>query len=184
MIRVCSLWLRQFGRDRQGLAAIEFAMLAPIMILIYFGLTEFSQAYMANRRANHVAAIVADLVAQGEVTSKADISLATQIGDLVIAPFAKEPLSVRITSVTLDKNNRAIIDWSRAHGTGLGTLAKGREFANLPSGIIMKDQSLIIGESHYIYSSSLSTVIKKPMVFRRTYYMRPRSVEMIKCTDC
>lgn len=184
MIRACSLWLKQFGQDRQGLAAIEFALLAPIMILIYFGMTEFSQAYMANRRANHVAAIVADLVAQGEVTSRADIALTAEIGDLVIAPFSAETLSTRITSVTLDGDDNAIIDWSRAHGTGLTALVKGAQFTDLPTGMITEGQSLIVGESHYVYSSRLSTVIKQPMVFTRTYYLRPRSVDMISCTDC
>ncbi len=56
--------LKRLLQDRRGVSAIEFALIAPVMITIYFGLIEFSQGYMAERRAGHVASMVADLVAQ------------------------------------------------------------------------------------------------------------------------
>ena len=39
--------LARFGRDQRGLAAVEFALLAPIMILLYCGLGELTLAMMA-----------------------------------------------------------------------------------------------------------------------------------------
>ena len=47
--------LKRFSRDRRGSAAVEFAFIAPIMLLMYFGLAEMTQAMMASRRAHHVA---------------------------------------------------------------------------------------------------------------------------------
>ena len=184
MKRLIVDWLLRFAEDRKGLAAIEFAMLAPIMLLLYFGMAESSQAYMANRRANHTASIVADLVAQGETTTKAELNRVFGIGELVMRPFGATPLSIRISIVTLDKNGRAIVDWSRGSGTALPARTKGSQYMDLPSGLILQDQSLIIGETTYTYTSSFTQVIKTPLVFSRQYYLRPRSSEKITCADC
>ena len=54
--------LQQFVRDRRGVSAVEFALIAPLMIAFYFGLTEFCQGYMAQKRMGHSAAAVADPV--------------------------------------------------------------------------------------------------------------------------
>lgn len=184
MIRSVRLWLQGFMLDRQGLAAIEFALLAPIMLLLYFGMTEFSTAYLANRRANHTASIIADLIAQSESTSRAEINLAFAIGNLIVEPFDSEPLSVRVTSITMAPDGDAVVDWSRAQGTGLPPLVKGADFANLPENLITSGQSLIVGESHYVYTSGATQVIKAPLTFKRRYFLRPRAMDKIPCKDC
>ena len=56
--------LRRFGRDRQGVAAIEFAVGAPLFILFIIGLIEFSRflwtdnalAYAAEQAARYALA--------------------------------------------------------------------------------------------------------------------------------
>ena len=178
-------WLMQFVHDREGLAAIEFAILAPVMLLIYFGMTEFSQAYMASRRANHMASIAADLIAQSDTTNLADLQRAFDIGDLVLKPFDSAPLSIRITSVMLDKNDRAIVEWSRRDGQGIPALTKGAIFPNLPPDLITEEgQTLIIGESHYVYSSEATRIIQQDLTFHRRYYLKPRTADKITCSDC
>ena len=39
-----------FWRDRRGAAAVEFAFIAPVLIIMYCGLAELSQAMMAQHR--------------------------------------------------------------------------------------------------------------------------------------
>ena len=39
--------LHRLGRDRRGVSAVEFALIAPAMIAFYFGLAEITQALLA-----------------------------------------------------------------------------------------------------------------------------------------
>ncbi|MBP8248028.1 MAG: pilus assembly protein, partial [Phenylobacterium sp.] len=67
-------WLRRFRDDREGVSAVEFALIAPIMILFYFGMAEICQGFMAQKRTQHVASTIADLVAQRETISTATLT--------------------------------------------------------------------------------------------------------------
>jgi len=55
---------RDFKNDKSGVAAIEFALIAPIMIGIYFGLAEIASAIGVDRRVSHTANVLGDLATQ------------------------------------------------------------------------------------------------------------------------
>jgi Flp pilus assembly protein TadG len=43
---------RRFARDRRGVSAVEFALLAPIMVALYLGCVEVSDAVSADRKVS------------------------------------------------------------------------------------------------------------------------------------
>jgi Flp pilus assembly protein TadG len=42
--------LSRFWRDRRGVSAVEFALIAPVLMIFYFGMAELTEAMMAQRR--------------------------------------------------------------------------------------------------------------------------------------
>ena len=52
---------RRIARNNSGVAAVEFAMIVPIMFLLFVGSVEFSQAITVDRRVTQVASSTADL---------------------------------------------------------------------------------------------------------------------------
>jgi Flp pilus assembly protein TadG len=183
--------LRRLLRDRRGVSAVEFALIAPVMITIYFGLIEFSQGYMAERRASHVASMVADLVAQSGGTNIEDLNGVFAIGDMIMRPFSAETLSIRVSSVTVDARGVATVEWSRAKSAkdakGADTLparGRGSPVADLPPDLITDGQTVILGETNYGYASAFGQMIPGGIAFQRNYYLRPRTTDRIACTDC
>jgi len=61
--------LVKLRRATDGIAAVEFALLLPLMLLLYIGSTETMQSVIAARKAYIVARTVSDLVAQTTVTA-------------------------------------------------------------------------------------------------------------------
>lgn len=175
---------RRLAQDAGGVAAIEFALIAPVMILIYFGLVEFSQGYMAQRRANHAASVVADLIAQSDQTNKADLDAVFKVGGLIMRPFSSTPLAVRASSITINPNGIATVEWSYGKSAALPSLARGTRITDLPPEVIAAGQTVILGETQYAYRSALGALLPNPVTFKRKYYLRPRTVERIACADC
>lgn len=172
-------FLRRFGRDGAGVAAVEFALIAPVLILIYFGLTELCQAYMAQRRMSHATSQVADILAQYQVVDKDLIDDTFALGDLVLAPFPATPLSLRVSAVTRGADGVDRVVWSRGKG-----MDKRTGTVVVPAGLIEKGQSIIMSEGSYDFESTLGQVLPGTQTFSRTYWLRPRLVNTIACTGC
>lgn len=174
-----SLFRRLAGDDR-GISAVEFALLAPVLIAFYLGLSEFCQGYMAQKRMGHVASAVADLVAQEESVTKTNLDDIFDIGGLIMKPFSTTALKQRVSSVTRT-GNKITVDWSR--GDGLTARVKGAE-VTIPADLLSDGQSLIISEATYDYDSPADYLMPGLTKFSHTYYLRPRVTDKTLCPDC
>ena len=189
--------LRRFLHDRKGLSAIEFALIAPLMALLYLGLASLTLAMMAERRSGHAAAIVGDLVAQQAqainigilddiiAVGRAIVSPGTprQPGDPLVPPS----LSIRITNVQADAAGAPRVVWCRTAGTGFTQTANGATPPVFSPGLILAGESIIQTELKYNYQSlandlvpSLPAVVK----FSEVQYHRPRRGRVIACSNC
>jgi hypothetical protein len=171
-------FLQRFRRDQSGLSAVEFALLAPVMIMLYFGMVELCQAYMAQKRMSHVTSMIGDLTAQAQIVSQNDLSDIFNIGGRIMRPFSETPLEMRVTSVTRDDNGVVRVDWS--YGRGLEPISGE---IDVPEGLIENKQSLIISEAAYNYESPLDRFFDVANM-SRTFYLRPRSADVVTCTNC
>lgn len=166
--------------DERGVSAVEFALIAPVMIAFYFGMAEFCQGYMAQKRMGHVSAMVADLVAQEEVVGTTNLDDIFQIGELIMKPFSTTPLKQRVSSVT-QTAGIAKVTWSRGHGM---TKRATNEVMTLPTGLISNGESIIISEATYDYDSPVDYLMPTVTRFSHIYYLRPRTVDNVTCTNC
>lgn len=104
---------------------------------------------------------------------------------MIMKPFSADPLAIRVTSVTMGSNGQATVDWSlSSKETILKSLGKDSPIADLPPGLIATGESLIIGETQYKYQSAIKDILPKAIIFERTYYLRPRTVNQVVCTGC
>lgn len=63
-IKTARRWIHNFKANTDGIAAIEFALIAPVMLIFYFGLAEVSLLISADRKTSYAASLVGDLAAQ------------------------------------------------------------------------------------------------------------------------
>lgn len=179
---------KRFRGDRRGVSAVEFALIAPLMILFYSGLTELCQSLIAERKASHVASAVGDLVAQSEsVTSAAAGSGPTSLQDIfdiggsIMAPFDTSTLQMRVTSVTANAQAIGKVDWSVGYG-GYAALVK-QATVTLPMTLSAGD-SVIMAEDKYSYNSPIGFVLPKVQNYSEVFYLRPRRSNQVTCADC
>lgn len=164
--------LSRFSRDRRGTAAVEFAFVAPLMILLYYGLAELTQGMMADRRASHVASIIGDLVAQDIQVNTTEMNDVFNVGKALVAPFPTSTLSMRVSSVTADSTGKATVAWSKVSGTAYPVLSG--TVTGLPADVLKPNGSVIISEATYVYTSSTQQVIPGGITFTQKYHFQPR----------
>jgi Flp pilus assembly protein TadG len=172
-------WLKRFRQDQSGISAVEFAFLAPVMILLYFGMAEVCQAYMAQKRMSHVTSMVADLTAQAQSVTRNDLTDIFNIGNQIMEPFSPGPLQTRVSSVTRDNTGVVRVDWSFGRG-----MTPRTGTVTVPAGLINNGESLILSEAIYDYESPVDRYLPGITKLKRTYYLRPRVVDKVLCSNC
>lgn len=94
--------LGRFRRAQGGVAAIEFALIAPVLLLMYVGGCELARAAMAQRRTSLLARTVADLTALGDTTSpmaRATMDDILSASRLVYGPFDATQAVIRVAAI-------------------------------------------------------------------------------------
>jgi Flp pilus assembly protein TadG len=143
---------RRLVRDQRGVSLIEFAMLLPLMLTLFVGAVEISQAVAIDRKVSIAARSVADLVAQVTSISDTERDNIFAAAKQVAYPFPDTKLKIKISSVKIDANKVAKIDWGDATG-GATKRNKGDVVTSLiPDGIKIANTTVIWGEVEYVYS--------------------------------
>ncbi len=87
MIRSARTFLRRLCGNRDGVSAVEFALIAPVMVLFYVGMVEISLALSVDRKVTNAASALADLVAQDDVITDGEMVDILNAGSAIIAPY-------------------------------------------------------------------------------------------------
>jgi len=160
--------MQRFGGCERGAAAVEFGMIAPILILFHFGSVEFVQAWEAHRRVAHVAAALADLTAQKRAVTQAELDDILKAGELMIAPFPSDQLSVRVSSFVADGSGTVKRVWTVSRNW------KTAGEATLPKDYLAGGESLIVANVAFKHKALFGMVMSPTVMMEKNAYRRPR----------
>lgn len=178
---------RRFLADRQGLGAVEFALLAPILIVVYLCMSELMTGLSVSKKVTMAASTVADLISRGDKVSKADLSGMVDVTNAIFAPYGVNGLSLKITGIDIDNKKQAKVAWSWSN-SGAAPYAVGSSVDvpadMLSEGTFLVHSELSVAHELLMYMPALSGSEIKNITIRREFYFRQRINSDIACTDC
>jgi Flp pilus assembly protein TadG len=175
-------FLPRLARDTRGAALVEAALAFPLLISLFFGISEFGEALTVSRRVEAAAGTGADLVARVRTISNADLVQVKPMLDEMIRPFPTATLGLVITSLVSDADNNTTVAWSYAEGGGAAQRTTGSSMS-VPAGLTTPGQSIIVAEVTYTFRSTLTTLIVGDLPMNAEAYVKPRLVTVIEKTD-
>jgi Flp pilus assembly protein TadG len=170
-------------RDRRGVSAVEFALIAPMLIVLYLGIAETGNLITVYRRMSAVASTAADLTAQTKTVSTADLQDVVSAAGAIMTPFPTDELKIVLSSVVADQNNNGKVAWSYA--TKGSPRAKNSAYS-VPNGLTEEGTSVIVAEITYAFKPLVDLkAFFSPGAFdmTRTFYARPRRSLAVAKTD-
>jgi Flp pilus assembly protein TadG len=173
---------RSFAADRHGVSVVEFALLLPLMLTMFFGSIEVTDAISADRQVTLVASTVADIASQYSSVAASDVSNIMAAATSVLAPFSTANVQVTLTSVLIDNSGNATVDWSSTlNGTPRsGTVTSAIPAALRPANVSTCTSpgpscvSVLWGEATYAYKPVIGWVITGTLNMSNQIFMRPR----------
>ena len=163
----------RFGRDRRGNAAVEFAVVVPLMLTLFFGTVEFSSGVAASRKVTLIARTMSDLVSQSSSVTSTDLTNFRTTGDAVMYPFPLTDLKTRVSQIYVDPATLSgKVIWSK--GSGMADRAAGST-VTVPTALQVGGTYLIYSEVSYQYVPAVGYVMAKAGVsLSDQTFTRPR----------
>lgn len=167
--------LQRFRKDARGLGAVEFAMAAPFLILLYVGSFQLMDAISCYRKVSITTHTLADLITRQSTTTPADVDQTLQAARQVMTPYSTANATLVITEVHIDHDGNQGIVWSRSND---GTTVSNSDL-DVPSSIAVPDTYLILSHIIYRYQPPVAGKLIGPLTFQDHIYMNPRISDSI-----
>jgi Flp pilus assembly protein TadG len=168
--------------DRSAVAAIEFALIVPIMLVMFFGTVEFSSAVAVDRKVTLVARTLSDLTSQATSVADTDMTNFFTASGAILTPYSPTPTHAKLSELYVDPSTlQARVQWSKSatlDSSGNVTLAAGRAVSSIvaiPSQLAVAGTYLIFSEVSYLYTPTVGYVMGHAGVnLSDVAYTRPR----------
>ena len=196
-------FFRRLMRDDRGVAAVEFAIILPLMLTLYLGSAELSQGLITTRKSTNVASALSDLVAEqaaGATLTDSEIADVFAAATAIMSPYSTTSLKMTVSSVEFVTDAKAAtgfdakIRWTITNNGGtprpcqiMTAVANNSNpsATTIPTGIYPASGSAqataIIGDVTYTYTPAIGGSLlawsstASSLTFRHTTYMRPRN---------
>lgn len=175
--------LRRLRRDSDGAAAVEFAIIVPMMLVLFFGTVELSNGVAVDRKVTLVAHTLSDLTSQSTSVAASDLTNIFAASSAIMTPYPNSPVQSVISEVKVDANGNATVAWSVA--SNASPLTTGQNIT-LPTGLAVANTYLILGQATYTYTPVVGYVMKTALTMTDQFYTRPRqsSCVLYNTTTC
>jgi Flp pilus assembly protein TadG len=181
-MRHWNMIIRRFGRNAEGAAAVEFALILPFLLLLYVGSIEASSLITVDRRVNVISGTVGDLVSRWDSGEGAlPIAKLTdyfKASEGIIFPYADGGLKQVVSLLKIENNGTTAVVWScgynggskRTAGSAYTLAANMLAIVRPPAG----DGFVVVSETSYSYLPALGIVFTEPINLYQASYYIPR----------
>ncbi|NEH57985.1 pilus assembly protein [Rhizobium leguminosarum] len=182
------LTMRRLGRDRKGAGAIEFAILFPVLVMLYIGAFEITVGLSVSKRVTRAAGTVADLVTQQQSVTKSALAQMPSVATAIFVPYNSTSLTLKITGITIDAGANAKVLWSWAKA-GTVPYAKNTSVTNVPADMKTANSFLVRTElsipyTMFLFAPNFMPDGMRTITISRSYFYRQRQGDSIPCGDC
>jgi len=175
--------LRAFGRDEEGVAAMEAAFVFPLMVVILGLVVIWGQGYDIKRKVTQTAQQVTDLVASYPLGSgampQATLDGYLDYASLTMLPYTEggytTPLAVVVTEYQADATGKVgTALWSEPVYQGVAHALNST--ITLPTGLVAPNGYVILGEVSWSYSPlNVGPFPVSTMTLYDSIFLAPRS---------
>ena len=160
------MFWRRFKQNEQGVAAIEFALLLPLMVLIFVGAVEVSRYVLMHQKVDNAAHSVVDIINQHFQITADDIETIVGTVPLMVEPFDSAGVQVVITSIHVPVGkDEPTTKWQCDFASGRSIVSAGEgESPNLPQLELEERDQVITGEIFINYDPILDNKIVRDVL--------------------
>ncbi len=184
--------------SESGTAALEFALILPVLLLLYYGMVQLTAFLSVKHKLSSSAAVMTDLVTRHrDVIHVADLNDYVEAGRLVMANSGTEEMRARVFAYRVVRGNLQLAWTWQKHppdqnyrGCTNPEPSELRPLVFGPSGttpVSASDVIVVVTCTRFAFpvrSVAGFTMFPNTITIRQQAIMRPRTYLQINCRDC
>jgi Flp pilus assembly protein TadG len=169
----------RFASHEKAMAAVEFALILPIMLVVFVGVTQVGEAVSISQKVTITARTITDLVTrENSPLAASELNTDLQAAAQVMVPYPSSTVTVTVSEISTDANGNATVDWSGSWPNNTKALLQGAPFT-LPSSLSGKNVTVVYGQVSYGYTPLFGYNIIGPITISDGIYFYPRTASCI-----
>ena len=173
---------RRFVHSTSALAAVEFATILPILLLLFLASFDAGNAitvYMKVRTATYSLAAITNQYGIGNASISTSImGTITAATSAILSPYSNTPIVIVISQIKATSATNAVVSWSyTVNGTAL---TPGATYSSLPTNFASNSCGgvypcyVILASVSYAFTPSFGAFLTGPINLADSLYVTPR----------
>jgi Flp pilus assembly protein TadG len=167
---VASRWWRR----EDGLAAMEFALVFPVLMTLLMGVYDFGNAFLVNQKVITASQMMADLVSRSVAITQEQLNDVAAAGRMAMEPYANGSFAYDIVSVRYDDDSVPEICWN--HNSLMNESA---DLAESTESLAEPGEGAVVVAVRYTYEPLFAGRIIGDLDMEEVAYARGRRVPVV-----
>ncbi len=167
--------IKRLIKNCRGTAAMEFALIAPLLVSLWIGTIELSNVHIVGSKVAVAAQAAADLVAQREFVTADDLADIIAAVNAILAPYPIGNIGYDIASIETDLDGNLSVGWRITQGS---LQAGGGGIPAEAQNLVSTNDSVIVANVAYLHRPALDLLFGD-LTLDEAAYARPRRVRKI-----
>jgi Flp pilus assembly protein TadG len=174
-------------RDRRGVGAVEFALIAPLLLCLYITAFELTIGLSVAKRTTRTANTIADLTTQQTAVTPTWLSTMKDVTASMFAPYTPQNLLIKVTGVTIDASGNPTVAWSWDQANGkpyaVGSAVNVPTDMRSPSTFVVRAE-VSVNHTLLMFMPGLLPSQLQTVTISREYFYRQRVGSSMTCSGC
>jgi len=171
---------KTYSKDEGGIAAIEFAIIAPIMIGMYFGLAEIASAISVDRRISHGTNVAGDLATQQPDLMDGDIEEIVSAALRVMEVPNVDQVSIDMESFILPAAGQPPESHGRIRVNNSVGNFSNFDPSTLDTKLLNEKSGVVVTRVRYQYTPLELRFFNSTVTLEETFLLKPRRSDVVE----
>ena len=169
------LIINRFAASTRGVAAVEFAIVLPVLLAMWLGMEQFSEYMTADAKTLMAAQSVSDLTAQVGSWQTGQFADIVQAAPQILSPLpTSKTYTVDVVGVAYDDQNKPTLTGGWRCVSAGGPAADAAVPLNLANGLGVKGQIIIMVNVKYAFQPKVTAGALGARTLSERAFARPR----------
>ncbi|MEL6968411.1 MAG: TadE/TadG family type IV pilus assembly protein [Pseudomonadota bacterium] len=176
--------LSRFATDNRGTNAIEFCMVAPFLLAMWFGFYAFVDSESTSTKVGKVTTTVSDIIAQSPIVNREIIDGSFRAAEAIMGAKHAPMLELMAVGVQINNNGSTQVVWARGRNLSRMRLPNKNSAYPLDAGLRSNRGFVVVSKAKLVYNPIFGKAFTGPVDMEYENVFAPRVSTTTECDNC